>query len=469
MNIRLVLPAVAALALAAAACTVATTTPATTGTHTTSTPASMTPPTRPVMAPAAARPAAPLAITRISTCPGRNAEVEEATAPPDYLYADWIGCGGIGFAASPDGGRHWSKAMTVPLSAGPTTNSWDPAIAVAHDGTIYVSYMESTGFGASARAYPLVAVSADHGRTFTHVYQVKTRQAGNWGDRDFIAVGPTGTLYLTWDYGPHSDQIKLICNKIGSCAFSHGDLNIVMQVSRDQGRTWGPITPVQPGFPAAGGDSAPLLVNPKTHLIDVLYEGHQTDPGSLALHPGYEFFTSSPDGVSWPASPQPVQPGAGPTALPDWWIDGALSADAAGNLYATWDTQTAGRDTAWLSYSTSQGSTWSAPVQVSPDTTNSPHIVQSATGRPGTVYVGWLTTTAQTRGYALFIRTYVIGKGWRGPARQVSARSGDTGIWPGDTFGIATLPGGTGVALTWGSAVRPAKASEIYATTVTKP
>jgi hypothetical protein len=38
-------------------------------------------------------------------CLGPNAEVETATAAPNFVYDRWIGCNGIGFARSADGGR----------------------------------------------------------------------------------------------------------------------------------------------------------------------------------------------------------------------------------------------------------------------------------------------------------------------------------------------------------------------------
>src|SRR3974390_3185268 len=49
-------------------------------------------------------------------CVGGSSEVEEAFAPPGYVYAEWIGCGGIGFARSTDSGRRFGAAMTVPGS-----------------------------------------------------------------------------------------------------------------------------------------------------------------------------------------------------------------------------------------------------------------------------------------------------------------------------------------------------------------
>src|SRR5215467_8100075 len=89
-------------------------------------------------------------------CTGSSAEVEEAFAPPGYVYAEWIGCGGIGFARSADSGRHFGTALTVP---GSRDFSWDPAITVAADGTVYAAFMHATGHGASLSNYPVIAVS----------------------------------------------------------------------------------------------------------------------------------------------------------------------------------------------------------------------------------------------------------------------------------------------------------------------
>jgi hypothetical protein len=417
---------------------------------------------------APARPASGASVTPMidisSRCGPGNAEVEEATAAPGYVYADWIGCGGIGFARSTDGGLHFGKPVTVPGSSG---DSWDPAIAVAPDGTLYVSYMHANGpfQGAHTRMYPTVAASFDHGASFPQVSADLSPHPGNWGDRDFIAVGPTGTVYLTWDFGPSSAEIKLLCSPTGSCAFAAGDFNAVIQKSADRGKTWGPITHVEPGFPLGGSYSAPLLVRPSGR-IDVLYIHHPTDPGTLAVHPGHEEFTSSRTGTTW-THPLTLWPAKGTLSLPEWWIDGDIAADAAGNLYATWDTQTPHGDIGWLTWSPNGGRVWAAPVRVTPDTDNAPHIVEVAGGRAGVAYVGW-QTSAPKPGYATYLRPFSIRKGWLGPIIRVSGKFGKVKQWPGDTFGISVLPGpGTRLSLTWGSAIGASQTSQIWAADVT--
>src|SRR5579875_226171 len=111
-----------------------------------------------------------------SACRGQNAEVEQAVAPPHYVYEAWIGCHGEGFARSVDGGASFSAPITLPDSSG----SDDPAITVATDGTVYVSYLRY----AHNQAFPVVATSFDHGATFSQAASLTPPVQGNWGDRD---------------------------------------------------------------------------------------------------------------------------------------------------------------------------------------------------------------------------------------------------------------------------------------------
>src|ERR1700722_11868303 len=143
--------AVALLALTLAAVPACTSGPARTTAHGTATPDTATPDTAPPM-------------TDISRCAGGSSEVEEAFAPPGYVYAEWIGCGGIGFARSADSGRHFGPALTVPGSPG---FSWDPAITGAADGTVYAAFMHESG----PSMYPVIAVSRDHGASFAQVHR----------------------------------------------------------------------------------------------------------------------------------------------------------------------------------------------------------------------------------------------------------------------------------------------------------
>lgn len=407
-------------------------------------------------------------ISDLSTsCGMQNAEVEQAVDPRlGYVCEDWMGCSGIGFARSTDGGKAFSPPLTVPGSPGSNLNAWDPSVTVAQDGTVYAAFMVSRG----SQWYPVVAASFDHGATFPQVTPLVPPDAKNWGDRDFIAVGPDGTVYLTYDYGPNRSSVTFVCASNGSCGFSTGDVNIVMQKSTDGGKTFGPMTHVSPGFPASGGDSAPLLVEPNGR-IDVLFQDYPiTNATTYAMAPGVEEFTSSTDGGSTWSTPVKVGAIAGTMSLSEWWIDGRIAMDAGGNLYATWDTEGANadgsaNDIGWLSFSTDHGRHWSAPIHASTDSVNAPHIMEVAGGPAGIAYVGSLSDS-DPRGYAQYLRTFSISSGWRSAPAQVSSEFGDPSVSPGDTFGISTLSP-SDVVLSWGGATPSSgKKSDVFASNV---
>ncbi|TMD13407.1 MAG: exo-alpha-sialidase [Chloroflexi bacterium] len=407
-------------------------------------------------------------ITDVSgSCSGQNAEVEQAVDPAlHYVYETWMGCKGIGFGRSVDGGLSFQAPISLPGSVGSNVNSWDPAVAVAPDGTVYAAFMLASG----TDWYPVVAASFDHGVTFPQVSSLLPPDHKNWGDRDFIAVGPDGTVYLTWDYGPERTSVTYICATSGSCAFATGDLNVVIQKSTDHGATWSAQSHISPGFPASGGDSAPLVVEPNGR-IDVLYQGYQiTNTTTYTMNPAYSYFTASSDqGQTWSA---PVRVGAsgGTMSLAEWWIDGAIGIDSGGNLYATWDTQGtnpdgSANDVGWLSFSTDRGQTWSAPLQAPADRLDVPHIMEVAGGGPGIAFVGWLSDS-NPQGYAQYLRTFSVTRGWLSDPAQVSTQFGDPSVWPGDTFGISTLSTSQ-VVLSWGSATPSSgKKSDIFAARV---
>jgi len=393
-------------------------------------------------------------ITTFSACTGQNAEVEQAVDPVrGHVYEEWMGCGDrIGFATSTDDGLHFGRPVVLADSLG----AWDPSVAVAPDGTVYAAFMNGTAH----HSFPVVEVSRTYGRTFPQVRKLVPRQRDNWGDRDFIAVGPTGTVYLTWDYGPSAADVTFLCSNGGSCSFATGDLNIVLQRSTDEGRRWSRMAHVSPGFPAGGADSAPLLVEPDG-TIYVEYQGyHMTSRTRFTMTTAHSYATASADGGRTWSRPIRLGPERLSMNRTEWWIDGAIGTDAAGNLYVTWDTQVDHRDIGWLSYSTDHGAKWTRPLRVTPDTDNATHIVEVAGGAGGIAYVGWLADNS-SHGYALYVRPFSVAHGWLSKPVQISRTYGNRTIWPGDTFGISVLPavqtgpqaGWPRLMVSWGSAV----------------
>ena len=404
---------------------------------------------RPAAGPARVRAGPVLEVSR--GCAGQNAEVEQAADYP-YVYEAWMGCRGIAFARSTDGGRSFGHPRGVPGSAVPGVlhvgpfvipkTGWDPAVAVAPDGTVYVSYMVITHH----LEHPVVVASTDHGASFTRVSQVlpPARPTVNWGDRVFIAVAPDGTLYLTWTYGQSLTKV----------VSGTGPASVFIQKYADGGKTWSRMTPVSPGH--LGAAAAPLLVEPGGRIDVLMWAGH------------HDAFTSSADGGrSW-SKLVAVRPGAGRIGFGAMGIDAALGIDAAGTLYATWNTQRPGGDIGWLSDSADHGRTWSPARRVTPGQGNAGHIMAVAGGGPGIAYVGWLSKNAR-RGIAQYLRPFSVRRGWLSAPVRVSRRFGAPGVWPGDTIGISVPPRGHGrprVMVSWGSAVSR-QTSQIWAASVT--
>jgi hypothetical protein len=388
-------------------------------------------------------------------CPDTGDISEAVDQPRGYVYQEFEGCdndNGIGFARSANGGRSYTRPVALPDSNG----GWDPWLAVAPDGTLYAAFMNTLG----RWTYPIIDVSHNYGRTFRAELSLKPVHGNNWGDADYIAVGRNGRLYVAWDYGPSNPEVNSTCSPTGSCWATNGDLNVVVQSSGDDAKTFTPISVVNPGYPDGGTDEGDITIAPDG-AIDVLYQGYQvTNRKTLALAHGQEYFTTSADGGKKWSKPVKVGASAGQITINEWWNDGSIAADSAGDLYATWDTQgkIAGRetDTGWVSFSKDGGRTWAMPVQATPDHRDVPHIVQVDGAGPGKAYVAWLSSS-DPRGYALYLRTFSIDAhggagGWLSGTARISRQFGNPQDGPCDTFGIATFSRKV-LELSWGSAI----------------
>jgi len=228
--------------------------------------------------------------------------------------------------------------------------------------------------------------------------------------------------------------------------------------------------------------------------IDMLYQGYNIyNTTTYAMNPSFSYFTAS-SGCSVTSSARgglscnwstPLLVGgsqSGTMSLWEWWIDGSIGIDSAGNLYATWYTQVSNldgttwtSDTGWLSYSVNGGKTWSRATQVPPENGAFPHIMEVAGGGSGVAFVTWLSSSSGV-GYAEYLRSYAIGTGWL-PIKGATGGDvstlivsgslyGNSSVWPGDRTGVSTLSS-TDVIVSWGSTNGPsAKKDEIWASNI---
>ena len=278
-------------------------------------------------------------------CPDTGDISEAVDHTRDYVYQEFEGCDhddGIGFARSVNGGNSYAAPAALPDSDG----GWDPWLAVAPDGTVYAAFMNTIDH----YTYPIIDVSHDYGSTFTAEQSLKPAQRRNWGDAEYIAVSSNGTLYVAWGYGPSNPEVKSKygpsnpevkskCSPTGSCFAVNGDLNVVVQSSADDAKTFTPMSVVTPGYPDAGADLGQVAVAPDG-AIDVLYQDYAVvNPTTLRLADGHEYFTTSADGGKTWSTPVEVGASAGQETIDEWWNDTSIGIDSAGDMYATWDTQ----------------------------------------------------------------------------------------------------------------------------------
>jgi hypothetical protein len=410
--------------------------------------------------------------TLVSICPSPfgdgNAEVESAVDPTNgYIYEEWIGCNGIGFSRSTDGGATFSAPITLLGSDDSSQDfSWDPALAVSENGTVYAAFMHSSSGSSLNGGRPVVAISYDHGATFSKAINVSTFSNMEFSDRDFIAVSQNGTIYVTWDYGPNGSFVSTVCPLGGSCYFTKGDFNIVISRSTDGGLTWSAPVPVSPNYPNGGAVSGPLIVEPNGQ-IDVLYEDYAIG-ANHTLEQGYNYFTSSNDGGSTWGNGTIVGAGEGRhLSNTEWWIDGDLSRDRSGTLYASFDTPNSTSEDAWLTYSNNDGKNWSNPIELNQGISPTLNIMPGVAGANSSVYVAWMAN--DNRGWHTYFQEY-SNQGVRlsGPI-IVSNLVGVNNVWGGDTLGISSL-NNNGVSLSWGYGVggssRASAMSQIFSSTL---
>jgi BNR repeat protein len=305
----------------------------------------------------------------------------------------------LALTVSSDGGSTWGPQVPLCVCVG-SGAQYDPTIEVVpNTGVVYSAFLNADRAGGFSTVFTF---SADHGATWStpvHVY-------GNvsWTDKPEIAMSASGKdVYVSWngpqggdlyvgqshDFGQTWTQQKLSDTKRyyyaydgrvlpdGTVVFSEssevysgsnvtGDVWHHVIVSRDGGQTWQNIVvakvPVGEACVADGCSSdfytgqTSVVSDSSGHLV-FAFEGPATTGGPQQVFVS----TSSDEGATWSA----------PTALsvPGEDATGPRLASAGGGDVRVWYMQTANGDdpdawNVWYRASSNGGRTWTTPVKI---------------------------------------------------------------------------------------------------------
>ncbi len=139
----------------------------------------------------------------------------------------------------------------------------DPVLAFAPDGTLYYSALVYNFFANRTPSGVAVASSRDGGATWSTPVMVHYEDANTFfNDKEWIAAGAGGNVYVTWTLFKMDDH-----------GLGYISSHIVEAVSHDHGATWsGPIAVSDSAHPFDQG-SSPVVAPDGT--VYVAYEGNQ--------------------------------------------------------------------------------------------------------------------------------------------------------------------------------------------------
>jgi hypothetical protein len=417
-------------------------------------------------------------------------QVAQARDPiTGYLYEAFIGCGGIGFSRSVNGGYTFQPAYQIPdsgphlitnpdgnpndtcvnglprgtippprpISCSQNASAWDPGIAVAPNGTIYVLYMIGFTDGYLPGAQPAVAWSDNDGVSFQGYANVTTWVNATYDDRPSIAVAPNGTVYVAWDYAPF-DPVTcptgvqapcnngtapdwLFCAVSNSCAFMRGQYQIVVAASSNGGRTWSAPWNVTPLQAQTQSVTVELAIAADGTLDALVQQFNSTSAPWWLLGLGVETFTQSVNGgQSW-STPQILSPLNFNNST--WWVDGSLNIDSSGTVWVGFDSLV-GNDlgTAWEMASTDGGFSWSSPIALSAGSGEGAAVSVTVAGDgTGSGFAAWMMNNTTGHPWTAWGAELYDNGTVEGPVQLLSDQAGDPVLWIGNTIGVTSLGG----------------------------
>ena len=337
------------------------------------------------------------------------------------------------YRVSPDSGSHWGPVRFVCGALCRSNNiagpwQFDPTIAVADDGTVFVAWLDNWNPG------PLVARSSDHGQTFSRPV-IAGKSGGGWVDKPWLAISSDG--------------------KDAYVAFSDGDPSV--SASHDGGRTFGRPVQITPPlnkrywFPEGGV----VLPNGDVYFSLSIESTFGTGPVDLAV------IRSTDRGATWTTqiidSSEEAKLCEGSCGIDHYQAQIVVDVDSAGTLMVAYMKNTRpGDPKSFFSRTSTDGVTWSAPRPINDIAdSNFPVITNGPT--PGDFRVAWQDDRNGPIAWNTFYkRTTNYGRSWSKEVRLSDLGSGAPYktaagyVFPyGDYFGIAADSKGTNYVI-WG-------------------
>lgn len=259
------------------------------------------------------------------------------------------GSGDVGFSTSTDGGATWHygllPGLTVNYKGGTYGAAADPSVAYDAKHAVWmISTLPLAGLSCCSLIGDVAVSRSGNGLNWTNPIIIDKTHLDdkNWTVCDNTTTSPFyGNCYTEWDQ-----------------AFGSGQ--VLMSVSSDGGKTWGPGRASSDGAVGLGGEP---VVQPNGTVI-VPFQGG-----------GIDVFSSTNGGVSWGRSQAIasidshfVAAGMRNPDLP------AVSIDGAGKVFVVWSDcrfRTGCKENDIVMSSSTDGKTWSAVTRIPIDATSS--------------------------------------------------------------------------------------------------
>ncbi|MEA2476584.1 MAG: hypothetical protein QOC87_783 [Actinomycetota bacterium] len=291
-----------------------------------------------------------------------------AIAHDGTVYVTTPGENGAVLARSENKGNSWTKLPTVTPSStspGSQTSGSDSDVAVAKDGTVYVADLEIDGIS--------VWKSTDKGKTFPQ----ETFVDGS-ADREWLATEGKSTVYLAWHELASGTMLAAVSNDGGK---SFSPPHTIYSDPQTAGESAHNGTSI--GGISVDGKGAVYALYGVTR-VDTTDTTYGTPPISTI-----RMSVSTDHGATW--NDYEVNPGAADANYGNFWM--ASGVDKAGNVYAVYSGYAHKGEPmhVWLQESTDHGQTWTKPFIVD-DKGGNDLFGWVTGGGPGVAVVAWYHT-----------------------------------------------------------------------------